>query len=124
MDIKKKQQNIIPLKDLNLTSRFLFDEVMEDPQTQKDVLSIILGREIPLLIHNETEKEFRHSPQVRSIRMDIFSRDEEDTVYNTEMQDNKKMDLAKRSRYYQGLMDVSLLDAGIPDYNEIGRAHV
>lgn len=28
-----KKQNMIPLKDLNLTNRFLFDEVMEDPET-------------------------------------------------------------------------------------------
>lgn len=46
-----------PLKDLNLTDRFLFDEVMEDPQTQQDTLSIIFGREIPLLGQNAIEKE-------------------------------------------------------------------
>ena len=40
---------IVPLKELNLTNRFLFDVVMEDPQTQQDVLSIIFGREIPAL---------------------------------------------------------------------------
>lgn len=47
----RKKQNMIPLKELNLTSRFLFDEVMEDPQVQQDMLSIIFGREsiaIPL----------------------------------------------------------------------------
>ena len=27
-----KKQNLIPLQELNLTSRFLFDEVLEDPQ--------------------------------------------------------------------------------------------
>lgn len=43
------QQNIVPLKDLNLTHRFLFDEVMEDFQAHQDALSIILGRNIPLL---------------------------------------------------------------------------
>lgn len=30
-----KKQNLIPLKELNLTSRFLFDEVMEDSQAQQ-----------------------------------------------------------------------------------------
>ena len=30
---KKKKQNIVPLKDLNLTDRFLFDEVLEDRET-------------------------------------------------------------------------------------------
>lgn len=53
-----KKTNIVPLKDLNLTSRFLFDEVMEDPQTHQDALSIIFGKELPLLEKNETEKEF------------------------------------------------------------------
>ncbi|GEM_PF-2182619 len=50
-----KNKNMIPLKELNLTSRFLFDEVMEDPQAQQDMLSIIFGRVIyalrDLLIH-------------------------------------------------------------------------
>ena len=46
-----------PLKELNLTNRFLFDEVMEDAETHRTVLSIIFGRDIPPLIHNETEKE-------------------------------------------------------------------
>lgn len=44
-----KKRNIIPLKELNLTNRFLFDEVMEDAETQRNVLSIIFDREIPLL---------------------------------------------------------------------------
>ena len=32
-----------PLKELNLTNRFLFDEVMEDAETHRTVLSIILS---------------------------------------------------------------------------------
>ena len=32
MNQENKRKNIVPLKDLNLTSRFLFDQVMEDPQ--------------------------------------------------------------------------------------------
>ena len=38
-----KKQNMIPLKDLNLTNRFLFDEVMEDPEIHRDVLCIIFN---------------------------------------------------------------------------------
>ena len=75
-----KKLNIVPLKDLNLTDRFLFDEVMEDKQTHRDVLEIIFQREIPLLEENGTEKELRVSPLSRSIRMDVFAIDEEDTL--------------------------------------------
>ena len=119
-----KKQTMIPLKELNLTNRFLFDEVMEDPETHRDALSIILNTEVPALILNQTEKEGRLSPTIRSIRMDVFSMDEEETVYNTEMQEKRKTDLAKRSRYYQALTDTGLLEPGIPNYNLLNDSYI
>ena len=115
---------IVPLKELNLSARFLFDEVMEDPQTQQDVLSIIFGREIPLVKYSATEKELRLTPLARSVRVDLFSIDEDEVVYDTEMQDKKKSDLEKRSRYYQALMDTSLLEPGITNYNSLNQTYL
>ena len=122
--MKHDIKSIKPLKDLNLTDRFLFDMVMEDLQTQQDVLSIIFGRNIPLLSQGETEKEFRVSPSVRSIRMDVFSMDEEKAVYNTEMQQKQQSDLARRSRYYQSMLDTSLLEPGVPDYSALNPSYI
>lgn len=119
-----KPINMIPLNELNLTNRFLFDEVMEDPGTHQDVLSIILGRDIPLIQDNKTEKELRKSPSMRSVRMDVFAVDEDQTVYNTEMQSQKKMDLARRSRYYQSMIDTTLLEPGIPDYSRLNASYI
>lgn len=119
-----KKQNLIPLQELNLTSRFLFDEVLEDPQLHQDVLGIIFQRDIPLLEKNETEKELRVSPLLRSIRMDVFSMDEEKAVYNTEMQQKRRADLTKRSRYYQSLVDAGLLEPGVPDYNRLNTSYI
>lgn len=113
-----------PLKELNLTNRFLFDVVMEDPKTHQDVLSIIFGKEISMIVQNETEKEARLSPLIRSIRMDVFAVDDEQSVYNTEMQDERKNDLAKRSRYYQALIDTSLLEPGVPNYNALNTSYI
>ena len=117
-------KSITPLKELNLTNRFLFDEVMEDPGVLREALSIVFGREIPLLGKNETEKELRVSPEIRAIRMDVYSMDEDHTIYNTEMQEQKKNDLAKRSRYYQALVDTNLLDTGIPNYNLLNQTYL
>ncbi len=50
---------MIPLRDLNLTDRFLFSQVMEDPLALQDALSIIFGHDIPLLTKSETEKELQ-----------------------------------------------------------------
>lgn len=119
-----KKQNLISLQELNLTSRFLFDEVLEDPQIHQDVLGIIFQRDIPLLEKNETEKELRVSPLLRSIRMDVFSMDEEKAVYNTEMQQKRRADLAKRSRYYRSLVDAGLLEPGVPDYNRLNTSYI
>ena len=118
------KQNLIPLSDLNLTDRFLFDEVMEDPQAHQDALSIIFGHTVPLLTQNETEKELRVSPAIRSIRMDVCSMDEDKSIYNTEMQKKRQTDLAKRSRYYQAMIDTSLLEPGIPNYNILNRSFI
>lgn len=117
------RHNLIPLSDLNLTDRFLFDEVMEDSQAHQDALSIIFGHPVPLLGKNETEKELRVSPAIRSVRMDVFSMDEEKSIYNTEMQ-KKQSDLAKRSRYYQSMIDTSLLEPGILNYNILNRSYI
>ncbi|MCC8139522.1 MAG: Rpn family recombination-promoting nuclease/putative transposase, partial [Lachnospiraceae bacterium] len=113
-----------PLQELNLADRFLFDEVMEDPDTHRDVLSIILGREIPPLVRAETEKEVRISSLARSIRLDVFTMDENTDVYDTEMQKVWKKDLAKRSRYYQGIIDTGLLKPGIADYNLLNNTYI
>lgn len=119
-----KKEHMVPLGKLNLTNRFLFDQVMEDTRTQQDVLSIILEREVNLLPQGQTEKEWRVSSLAKSIRMDVFSVDEDQTVYNTEMQSAWKTDLAKRSRYYQSLLDASLLEPGAPTYHLLNDSYL
>ncbi|MCD8363554.1 MAG: Rpn family recombination-promoting nuclease/putative transposase [Lachnospiraceae bacterium] len=119
-----KKLNMVPLQELNLSDRFLFDEVMEDPQTHRDVLSIIFGRDIALLDKTETEKEVRISTLSRSIRLDVYAMDEETNVYDTEMQKERKSDLAKRSRYYQGLIDTGLLKPGVLNYNLLNNTYI
>ena len=119
-----RRQKLIPLNKLNLTDRFLFEEVMEDPLAHQEALGIILGRDVPLLTQNEAEKEFRISPEARSVRLDIFSMDEDRAVYNTEMQKQRRADLSRRSRYYQSLVDISLLEPGIPDYSQLNESYL
>ena len=119
-----RRQKLIPLNKLNLTDRFLFEEVMEDPLAHQEALGIILGRDVPLLTQNEAEKELRISPEARSVRLDIFSMDEDRAIYNTEMQKQRRADLSRRSCYYQSLVDISLLDPGIPDYSQLNESYL
>lgn len=107
------------LQDLNLTDRFLFDETMENREAYEATISILLEDEIELLGRPETEKEFRISPQLRAIRLDVVSMDKEKNLYYTEMQNKNTGNLVKRSRYYQAHLDVSLLEPGCVDFNEL-----
>ena len=112
------------LKDLNLIDRFLFAEIMDNPESVQDALSIILGQDIRLIPPPQTEKEHRVSPLSKSIRMDVFSMSEEGIVYDMEAQNTYKGDLRKRSRYYQSLMDSSLLEPGTDNYNMLKDSYI
>lgn len=105
------------LEELNLTDRFLFDETMEDKEAYQAAVSILLENEIELTGRPETEKEFRVSPQLRQVRLDVVGMDRKGTLYYSEMQKKNTGNLKKRSRYYQAQLDVSLLEPGSKDFN-------
>ena len=119
-----QENKIKPLKDLRLLDRFLFAEVMDDPECSKEVLEIILGKEIQLLPKNQTEKEVQTASWLKYIRLDVYSVDEEGTVYDTEMQQDHRYDLEKRSRYYQGLLDSPHLEPGERNYNKLNDTYI
>ena len=105
------------LQDLNLVDRFLFDETMEVPGMYQIMVNILLENKVTLLDRVQTEKEFRISPELRSVRLDVVSMDITGKIYYTEMQKKNTGNLLKRSRYYQGQLDVSLLEPGSVDFN-------
>lgn len=100
-----------PLSDLTLLDRFLFACAMEDVSTMQLVLQIILGKHIKLMDTAQSEKELRTAPWLRSIRLDVVTMDEAG-IYNTEVQKKNTGNLRRRSRFYQALIDSSLLAPG------------
>lgn len=107
------------LDRMNLVDRFLFDEVMEYQDAFEAAVSILLSEEIRLLGRAETEKEFRLSPELRQTRLDSVAVDERHRVFMVEMQKRNTKNLKKRSRFYQGHVDVSLLVPGTVDFNSL-----
>lgn len=107
------------LDGLNLLDKFLFDETMDIPEAYNAAVEILLSRDVNLLNQSQTEKELRVSPQLRQIRLDVIGMDEAGNIYYTEMQKQNTHNLCKRSRYYMGQVDVSLLPPGCVDFNEL-----
>lgn len=97
--------------ELNLSDAYLFTATPEDTETCRLTLELLLGREIgSVTVHAEHTVLF--SRDYRSIRLDIYVQDEENGLYNVEMQAENNGNLPKRSRYHQSEMDVSSLKPG------------
>ena len=105
--VKQKQLN-----ELTVLDRFLFASVMEDDRSLELVLSIIMSEEITLRQPSQVEKEFRTMPWLRSIRLDVYNVDDKNRIYDAEVQEKNTGNLAKRSRFYQALIDSTLLAPG------------
>ena len=121
VQMKLKQK---PLKDLNLLDRFLFAQAADDPDTMRDMLEIILGKEVVLKLLPQTEKEQRSHPLNRYVRLDVWAMDEEDTVYNTEVQKENTGNIPKRSRFYQALIDSNLLAPGEVGFQKLNPVYI
>ncbi len=107
------------LAELNLTDRFLFDQVMEDTETYQAFVSILLEEDVRFPSRTQTEKELRVSPDLRAARLDVIAIDESEKMYYTEMQAKNTGNLIKRSRFYQAQLDVSILEPGERNFNNL-----
>lgn len=120
----KELRRMKNFEDLTYSDNFLFGEVMMDEKTCKNVLEIILGIEIAKVEILEKEKHLDNLPDFRSIRMDIYAKGNDRTVYNVEMQVEDKTDTPKRSRYYQSILDSKILPTGSINYNVLNQTFV
>lgn len=89
----------------------------------RKLLEVILGVKICGVRLVEHEKQIGILPECKSVRLDVYVDDEVGTVYNIEMQTSKNRNLPKRTRYYQGMIDLNLI-AGGTDYSALGKNYV
>ena len=109
-------------KDLNLSNAFLFAAALADEEICGIVLELILGRTFEK-IHVRTEHTVLFSSDFRSVRFDVYAKDETDINYNLEMETKNRGNLPKRARYYQSEMDVTSLKPG-EDFNDLKPSYV
>ncbi|MBR3538294.1 MAG: Rpn family recombination-promoting nuclease/putative transposase [Eubacterium sp.] len=101
----------INLNTLTIKNNVIFTIVMSRENLAKKCLECILGKKIREISYIETEKTNEISVDVRGVRLDVYC-ENEDALYNIEMQAFPMNDLPKRSRYYQDMMDMILLKKG------------
>lgn len=109
---------------LKFTNNFIFCKVMENNlELCRQMLELLLGMKIVKVVLADKEKTVDITPDGKSVRLDVYVADEAGTVYNLEMQVAAKRDLPKRSRYYQGMIDLNLIEKGA-GYGTLKRSFV
>lgn len=107
MQIKDEQK----WEKLDISNDFIFSKLMRDKEVCKKVLEVLLKFKISNIKYIEDEKTINIGYNAKSIRLDIYVEDD-NKIYNIEMQVVNKKDLAKRSRYYQGMIDLNHIEKG------------
>lgn len=118
-----KEQMNKSFEKLTLKDDFMFGVVMRKPEYCKPCLERILGIKIHRIDFPESQKVLDISADAKSVRLDIYVVDDENTVYNIEMQTVKGPFLPKRSRYYQDIIDLNQLDKG-EHYGQLEKSFV
>ena len=118
-----KKTNIKNFEELEFKDDFMFGVIMRNPKYCKPFLETILGIKISNIRYPKTQEIIDITANAKSVRLDVYVEDEYDTVYNIEMQVNINKNLPKRARYYQGMIDLNILEKG-EDYKNLKRSYV
>jgi len=86
-------------------------------------VEILLGFDIDRIDYPEEQKSIDIAMDAKSVRLDVYVKDDKDTVYNIEMQTSPQSYLPKRSRYYQGMIDLNLIEKG-ELYDKLNTSYV
>lgn len=113
-----------PYSALTFTDDFMFCKVLSsNEQLCKGLLELTLGIKIKKLKINNSQEQIEEKYDARGIRLDVYAVAEDDTVYDIEMQTTLTRDIPKRTRYYQGMIDLNLIGRNAR-FSELKRTYI
>lgn len=111
-------------EDLSISNDFLFGKVMQDAELCKELLQRILpDLDIDHVEYPELQKTIKEDFDAKGVRLDAYVNDGKGTVYDIEMQAVTSKYLPKRTRYYQSMIDLQLVDKG-QDYDTLNNSYI
>ncbi|MDE6773802.1 MAG: Rpn family recombination-promoting nuclease/putative transposase [Treponemataceae bacterium] len=122
-----KERNLTPAEKwerATLADNFIFCKVMtENPDLCRELLELLLGIRIEQIEQPVAERNFKADYGSKGIRFDVYVKDGTGRCFDIEVQTTNRRNLARRARYYQGLMDVDSLRSG-EDYGGLKDSYV
>ena len=117
-DLQKHWQTVT-FKD-----NFIFGKTLElFPDLCLQVVEMITNFKIKHISYPEREKTIDARIDSKGIRLDVYVEDEHNRSFDLEMQISNAHDLLKRTRYYQGLIDLEKLKKG-NHYSSLGESFI
>ena len=110
-------------EEVGISNDFMFGKVMRDSELCRELLEAILEVKIDRVEYPEEQKVINMTADARSVRLDVYVKDGLGTVYDIEMQATDTKELPKRSRYYQGMIDLELIEKG-ESYRKLNTSFV
>ena len=110
-------------EELTITDDFMFGKIMRDPKHCKKLLEIILDVKIRKITFIDDQQTINPDYRARGIRIDVYVEDVANTVYTVEMQARNTGELPMRSRYYQAVVDINMIEKGL-DYDLLKKSYV
>ncbi len=115
----KKDWDSVTIQD-----NFIFGKTMEmNPELCRQLLEKILKINIKSIEYPEREKVLEMRTDSKGIRVDVYVQDNQNRSYDIEMQVADSDNIAKRMRYYQGLIDLDKLKHG-QHYSSLGESYI
>ncbi len=112
-------------EDLTITDDYMFKLVMKHERFCKRLIEKILKIKIRHIEYLDDEKSLKFRYGGKGVRLDVYVEDDENTVYDIEMQvrDYGDKELSHRTRYYQSMIDVDALASGA-DYKDLKKSFI
>ena len=112
-------------EEVTIQDNFLFQKVMRNKRLCQHLIEKILQIKIADITYPDTEKTIDIRLDSKSVRLDVYVKDDTGRGFNIEMQcsDDQSGGLAKRTRYYQSMIDMDMLKKG-EVYNQLRPSYI
>ena len=112
------------IRKLTFADDFVFYSVLVDnPDICKTVIESCIGKPIDKIVYTNGQEAMKLMAEGKGIRMDVYAKDADHTLYDIEMQTVKGAHLGKRSRYYDSVMTLNSLEVG-DTYDQLPESYV
>ena len=122
LDIIYKEKKMKPIDELTFTDDYMFGHVMQNPDICRELLERLLRIQIEKVEFPELQKAISSFYETKSIRLDVYVKNS-DKIFDIEIQNRPEINLPKRTRYYQAMLDMDHILKG-DDYSSLKECYI